>query len=88
MTLKCLKIEEDLHTKLKTLCSAHKVTVQEAVHQAVTAWVEDVETQIPDLQLTRQTKAKGAIHQFDGSTSRPLERDATYQQANPKGGRR
>lgn len=62
--MKTLKLEdEDLHMRFKIACTEAKVSMLEATHRMVLAWVQDVEKQKYALQLTEQPKAKGATRQ-------------------------
>lgn len=62
--MKTLKLEdENLHMRFKIACTEAKVSMLEATHQMVLAWVQDVEKQRYDLRLTEQPKAKGATRQ-------------------------
>ena len=61
--MKTLKLEdEDLHMRFKIACTEAKVSMLEATHRMVLAWVQDVEKQKFDLRLTEQPKAKAATH--------------------------
>lgn len=81
--MKTLKLDdEDLHIRFKIACTEAKVSMLEATHRMVLAWVQDVEKRKFDLQLTERPKAKGATHQNRKPTRHP-DSAATSKEENP-----
>lgn len=84
MKYQTLKVEEDLHRRFKLACVEAQITMLEATHQMVLAWVQDVEQRKLSLLPEGQTREKDATHQSDEKPNHRPTRDASNQKGIPK----
>lgn len=76
--MKSLKLADaDLHRRLKKVCVDNDLSMIDAVHQMVKAWVLDAEARRRDLDLKSLAIAKAATRRHVGKPNRPQEPDAT-----------